>query len=44
MLEEVNWAYRFELERMVQVDYWTDDAPEPTCGAQMTSNRLPPDS
>src|ERR1700722_2245675 len=27
MLEEVHWAHRFDLERMVQVDYWTDDAP-----------------
>jgi 5,6-dimethylbenzimidazole synthase len=26
MLEEVNWARRFELERMVQTDYWTDPA------------------
>ena len=26
MLEEVNWARRFELKRMVQIDYWTDPA------------------
>ncbi|HMI74756.1 MAG TPA: 5,6-dimethylbenzimidazole synthase [Steroidobacteraceae bacterium] len=25
MLEEAKWAHRFELERMVHVDYWTDD-------------------
>jgi 5,6-dimethylbenzimidazole synthase len=25
MLEEAKWAHRFELERMVHVNYWTDD-------------------
>ncbi len=28
MLEEVDWAHRFDLKDMVQTDYWTDgDAP-----------------
>jgi 5,6-dimethylbenzimidazole synthase len=28
MLEEVDWAHRFDLKNMVQTDYWTDgDAP-----------------
>jgi 5,6-dimethylbenzimidazole synthase len=25
MLEEVDWAHRFDLKDMVQTDYWTDD-------------------
>jgi 5,6-dimethylbenzimidazole synthase len=31
MLEEVEWAHRFDLKKMVQTDYWTDidDAPAP---------------
>jgi 5,6-dimethylbenzimidazole synthase len=24
MLEEVDWAHRFDLKNMVQIDYWTD--------------------
>jgi 5,6-dimethylbenzimidazole synthase len=46
MLEEARWAHRFELERMVQIDYWTDDAPAavPTCSTQTVSNPRPTDS
>ena len=33
MLEEANWAHRFELKSMLHTDYWTTDAPStgPTC-------------
>jgi 5,6-dimethylbenzimidazole synthase len=27
MLEEVDWAHRFDLKDMVQTDYWTDETP-----------------
>ena len=25
MLEEVDWAYRFDVKTMVQTDYWTEE-------------------
>jgi 5,6-dimethylbenzimidazole synthase len=27
MLEEAQWAHRFDLKTMVKTDYWTEDAP-----------------
>jgi len=27
MLEEAEWAHRFDLKTMVKTDYWTDDGP-----------------
>jgi len=27
MLEEAEWAHRFDLKAMVKTDYWTEDAP-----------------
>ena len=34
MLEEVDWAHRFDLKNMVQIDYWTDGS-----GARVRSSR-----
>jgi len=46
MLEEANWAHRFELKNMLHTDYWSDEAAGamPTCSTQTVANRRPPDS